>query len=212
MSTQFVTIGLLMFFSAMLPGPDFALVVKNTVLHSRRAGFATSFGIGCAILVHISYCVLGLAVVIAHSMWAFNAIKYVGSAYLFVLGAKMCLSRRLIRYIPNTSKKGKSSSISVVSAFMQGFLCNLLNPKATMFFLALFTIIVKPGTSYLVEALYALEMFLILTGWFCFLTLVLSHKSVMWLLERIGPYFSRVLGLFLIGFGLMLFLVKLKGV
>ncbi len=211
MSTQFVTIGLLMFFSAMLPGPDFALVMKNTVLHSRKAGFATSFGIGSAILVHITYCVLGLAVVIAHSLWAFNAIKYMGSAYLFVLGARMCLSRRLIQYIPNTSNKGAKRDISIVSAYLQGFLCNLLNPKATLFFLALFTIIIKPGTSYAVEALYALEMFLILTGWFCFLTLMLSHKYVMWVLERIGPYLSRILGLFLIGFALMLFLVKLKG-
>ena len=135
----------------------------------------------------------------------------IAAVIICLLGARMCLSRRLIQYIPNTSNKGAKRDISIVSAYLQGFLCNLLNPKATLFFLALFTIIIKPGTSYAVEALYALEMFLILTGWFCFLTLMLSHKYVMWVLERIGPYLSRILGLFLIGFALMLFLVKLKG-
>jgi threonine/homoserine/homoserine lactone efflux protein len=75
MLTQFFTIGLLMLLSAMLPGPDFALVTKNSILHSRRAGLFTSLGIGSAILVHITYCVLGLAVIISQSLLLFSVIK-----------------------------------------------------------------------------------------------------------------------------------------
>ena len=63
MSDQLVTIGLLMLFASILPGPDFALVTKNTVLYSRRSGIYTAFGISCAVLIHIAYCGLGLAIV-----------------------------------------------------------------------------------------------------------------------------------------------------
>src|SRR5580658_8331862 len=93
MLTQFVTIGILMLFSVMLPGPDFALVTKNTFLHSRRSGLFTSLGIGAAILVHITYCALGLAFVIANSPILFSIIKYIGSAYLIYLGMTSILSK-----------------------------------------------------------------------------------------------------------------------
>ncbi|MFZ0220015.1 MAG: hypothetical protein WAL30_07410 [Candidatus Aquirickettsiella sp.] len=55
MLTQFFTIGLLMLFVSIVPGPDFALITKNTLLYSRRSGLFTALGLGCAVLIHISY-------------------------------------------------------------------------------------------------------------------------------------------------------------
>mgnify|MGYP006888284835 FL=1 len=55
MISQFFSIALIALLGAMLPGPDFAIVTKNTVLHSRKSGYFTSFGVGAAILVHMSY-------------------------------------------------------------------------------------------------------------------------------------------------------------
>src|SRR5438552_69104 len=133
MLTQFFTIGLLMLFSSMLPGPDFALVTKNTILHSRQSGFFTSFGIGSAILVHITYCSLGLAIVISNSILLFNIIKYIGAAYLIYLGISSLFSKQE-KHIVSNNKKIKKSALSKWVAFRQGFLCNLLNPKATLFF------------------------------------------------------------------------------
>lgn len=209
MAAQFFTIGLLMLLSAMLPGPDFALVTKNTILHSRRAGLFTSLGIGSAILIHITYCALGLAIVISQSILLFNIIKYIGAIYLIYLGITSLLSKHPNHGAASAAQKVlQKTKMSNLTAFRQGFLCNLLNPKATLFFLALFTIIIKPETPTLWELLYAIEMFIIVTAWFCSLTILLSHPRVLRLLNRIEKYISKALGVFLIGFGVALAFIK----
>jgi RhtB (resistance to homoserine/threonine) family protein len=205
---QFITIGVLMLLSAMLPGPDFALVAKNTVLHSRRAGLFTSLGVGSAILIHITYCALGLALVISESLLLFSIIKYVGAVYLIYLGITSLLSKTVTTSINAHGAGVTKTRLSGFTAFRQGFLCNLLNPKATLFFLALFTVIIKPGTPGMWVLIYALEMFVILTGWFCCLTLILSHPRVLRGLNRVEKYIAKVLGVFFIGFGVALTFIK----
>ncbi len=207
MLTQFSTIGLLMLLTAMLPGPDFALVTKNTVAHSRIAGFFTSFGISCAVIVHMTYCLLGFAVVISESLWLFSAIKYLGAIYLIYLGIKTLGTKQKIDR-QNAHELFPKTQISPLLAFKQGFLCNLLNPKATLFCLAIFTIVINPGTSIWLETLYAIEMVLITICWFSLLTLLLSHASVMRALARSKQYIEKTLGIFLIGFGIALTWVK----
>jgi RhtB (resistance to homoserine/threonine) family protein len=208
MLAQFFTIGLLMLLSSMLPGPDFALVVKNSVTDSRRAGLYTSLGVGVAILVHISYCMLGLAIVISKSLVLFSIIKFIGAAYLIYLGISALLSKPNKIVADSGDLSAQKTLITPFTAFRQGFLCNLLNPKATLFFLALFTVIIKPETPVSWEMVYALEMFLIITGWFCGLTLLLSHPKVLASLNRVEKYITKALGVFLVGFGVALAFIK----
>src|SRR3990167_8358978 len=191
MFTQFFTIGILMLFSAMLPGPDFALVTKNTLLHSRRAGIFTTLGISVAVLVHITYCALGLAIVIANSLILFGIIKYIGATYLIYIGISSLLSKQLDHLLPSGGQSRRSSMVNIV-AFRQGFLCNLLNPKATLFFLALFTMIIKPETPAIWLVIYAIEMFFLTVGWFSSLTWILSHPRITRLLEKSEKYLAKV--------------------
>lgn len=208
MLAQFITIGILVLFSAMLPGPDFAIVTKNTLLHSRRAGIFTSIGIGSAIIVHMTYCILGLAIVISQSIVLFNTIKYIGAIYLIYLGITTLLSKQSAKPANTTVSRSHKTHLSDLTALRQGFVCNLLNPKATLFFLALFTLIIKPETPLAWELIYGIEIILIAIGWFCLLTMILSHPRVIRLLNHIEHYISKVLGVFLIGFGAALALVK----
>jgi RhtB (resistance to homoserine/threonine) family protein len=208
MIEQFFTIGILMLLSAMLPGPDFALVSKNTILHSRRSGLFTTLGLGCAILIHITYCALGLALIISKSLILFSVIKYVGAAYLIYLGISSLLAKPASNITHTDSAKPVKTSMTSFAAFRQGFFCNLLNPKATLFFLALFTVIIKPETPAGWVMIYALEMFLILTGWFCALTLILSHPRVLRALNKMEKYITKILGVFFIGFGVALAFVE----
>lgn len=207
MLTQILTIGLLMLLTAMLPGPDFALVTKNSLFHSRRSGMVTALGIGCAVLIHISYCSLGLAIIITHSLWLFNLIKTMGAIYLLYLGIPMLLSKSANQRLAS-NQKIKKSELSDRLSFRQGFLCNLLNPKATLFFLTLFTFIIKPNTPTGWLILYAIEMFSIVILWFFTLTFILSHPYITRLFEKTETYFSKTLGILLIGFGMALALVK----
>jgi Putative threonine efflux protein len=203
MLTQFLTIGLLMLLTAMLPGPDFALVTKNSLFHSRRSGMFTALGIGCAVLIHITYCALGLAIIITHSLWLFNLIKTMGAIYLLYLGIPMLLSKSGNQRLAS-NQTIKKSALSDRLSFRQGFLCNLLNPKATLFFLTLFTFIIKPNTPTGWLILYAIEMFSIVTLWFFTLTFILSHPYVTRLFEKAETYFSKTLGILFIGFGIAL--------
>lgn len=206
MMTQFFTIGLLVLLSAMLPGPDFAIVTKNTVLHTRRAGLFTTLGVSSACLIHISYCILGLAIVISSSIFLFNTIKYIGAIYLIYLGISSLLAKQAHLKTENKSQAKKDMSDS--TAFRQGFLCNLFNPKATLFFLALFTVIIKPNTPINWEIAYAIEIFMIVTIWFSCLCLLLSHRKVMHLLDKAEIYVAKALGVFLILFGVVLAFAK----
>ena len=202
MFIQAVTIAVLMLFAVALPGPDFAMVTKNTLVHSRKSGFITAVGIGIASLIHMLYCTLGLALIILNSPLLFNVIKYLGASYLVYLGIKSLLSHQINLSLNN--KNMKKSSISDWTAFRQGVLCNLLNPKATLFFLALFTTLIKPETPKSHVLFFVLEMFFIITTWFLFLAIILSHPKITLLLTRAEPYIEKILGAFLIVFAVLL--------
>lgn len=207
MFTQFVSIGVITLLGAMLPGPDFAIVTKNTLLHSRKSGYFTSLGIGVATLIHMSYCVLGLAIVISNSLVLFNLIKYVGACYLIYLGINSLFFKQPKEiFAPDNKTK---TQISNFASFRQGFLCNLLNPKATIFFLSLFTVVIKPDTLLRWEIMYAIEIVLIAMIWFFCLTILLSHPYIKRMLEKSEIYIARFLGVFLICFGIALAFIKL---
>ncbi len=203
---QFFSIGIIVLLGAMLPGPDFAVVVKNTLLYSRRSGVFTALGIASAALIHITYCSLGLAIVISKSELTFTIIKCIGAIYLIYLGILSLLAKESdSRIDPLKRRKNK---ISALTAFKQGFLCNLLNPKATLFFLALFTLIIDTHIPAWNMILYAIEMFLIIIVWFSCLAFILSHPKITRLLEKSEKYISKILGVFLIGFGMALVFAK----
>ncbi|SRR5579883_440629 len=205
---QFFPVALIALLGAMLPGPDFAIVTKNTIIHSRKSGYFTSIGVGTAILVHMTYCLLGLAIVISESILLFNAIKFVGATYLIYLGINSLISKQHNKIVPSNCIKIKKD-ISHLTAFKQGFLCNLLNPKATLFFLSLFTVLIKPNTPITWQMIYAVEIIFTATTWFCLLTNILSHSYIKRLLEKAEKYIAKILGVSLICFGIGLaFIVK----
>jgi threonine/homoserine/homoserine lactone efflux protein len=154
-------------------------------------------------VVHVSYCSLGLALVISNSPLLFNLIKYAGACYLLYLG-QASLRARFPQAPTATQTTRQRRDLSPWASYRQGLLCNLLNPKATLFVLALFTLVIDPETSAATNAAYALEMFCILTLWFGSLTLLLSHPRVTRALARSEVYIAKILGLCLIFFGLVL--------
>src|SRR5690606_27938552 len=82
--------GLMAVFVILLvaPGADFALIVRQSIVHGRRAAFITSLGIGASLMFHISYTILGIGLIVSQSLFLFSLIKWAGAAYLFYLGIK----------------------------------------------------------------------------------------------------------------------------
>ncbi len=198
-SSHFISLGIIMLLGAMSPGPDFAVVVKNTLTHSRRAGIFTAFGITAAICVHMTYCVLGFAAIIRESVLLFQAIQYIGAAYLAYLGF-MILKAKSVSFSPKelTEKNIKITSMSGFSAFKQGFICNLLNPKATLFFLTLFSVITSDELSLSLSLGYALEIILITIIWFSLLAFLLTHSAIQPFLDKARNGIEKTLGVCLV--------------
>lgn len=196
--TEFFPITIIIILAAISPGPDFAMVVKNALLHGRKSGIFTALGVSCSLIIHSSYCVLGLAIIISKSLLIFSIIKYIGAAYLIYIGIKSLFAKHKVL---EPSEPVTKNSLNIDRAFLQGLLCNLLNPKAIMFILAFFTLIVKPTTSWEAQVGFGMEIALIHFFWFSCLALMITHRRVKANLDKIQPYIVKAMGVVLIGFG-----------
>lgn len=194
----YYTIALIALLAAISPGPDFAVVVKNSIAHHRRSGIATALGVAAGVVVHTSYCVLGLAVIISQSLLLFSLIKYLGAAYLIYLGVKSIISKKPLLEVTATS----GADFGLWKSFREGFLTNLLNPKCTLFMLSIFTLVVKPNTPMLTQAVYALEIIAITALWFVFLSYGLTLKVIKKRLDQVQHIVTKLIGGLLIILGL----------
>jgi RhtB (resistance to homoserine/threonine) family protein len=202
---EFLGVTLFILLAAMAPGADFAMVMRNSMLYSRRSACLTALGVGASMLVHTSYSLLGLAVLISQSVALFTAVKYAGAAYLCWLGWQSL-----------RSGGGAACSASVDSrpdihpwrAFRQGFFCNLLNPKAPLFFIAFYSVVVPAAAPLGVRALYGLECAFVVGGWFVLLAVLATHAPIKQGLGRAQRWISRALGGAMLYFGIRLALAQ----
>ena len=184
------------------PGPDFAIVLKQSLGHGRRVAIWTSIGIGAGILLHVTYCLLGIALVLKGSPTAFNVLKYVGAAYLAWIGIQALRSRPRAE---GAALPAARTTPRPHGAFMTGFLTNAVgNPKATLFFLALFTTVISPATPRRIQAFYGLWMAVATAGWFSFVSVAFTHASVRQRFLRHGHWIDRGLGIVFLAFAVSL--------
>ena len=197
MIDQLLVIVGITFLVLVSPGPDMILVVRNTLLAGRRAGLQTSLGILAGNLVHITYCVIGIGWIISQSILAFTVLKYAGAAYLIYLG--ITSFRSGARHLDaNSIKKSPRSRIWVV----QGFFNNLLNPKGTLFFLGVFTIVMTPETSASATLVLVLTMMLMCALFWLFFVYTLDRPVVRDVIERSQQIANRIFGAALVLLGM----------
>jgi len=188
------------------PGPDFVIAVRNSVTQSRRIGIFTAIGFAAGVGVHVLYCVVGLAAIIAQSVMLFTIIKYIGAAYLVYIGIKALRSQGFHKKLE--FEKEKKRTMTASQGFHSGFITNLFNPKATMFFLALFTQFIDPATPASVMVIYGLTLVISTGLWFSFVSLVLTHQSVNAVFMRFTKWIERITGGLLIALGIKLAITR----
>lgn len=184
------------------PGPDFAIVVRQSLAHGRRTAIWTSLGVGAAILLHITYSLLGIGLLIKSSELWFGIVKFAGAAYIAWLG---------IQSLRAKPRGGAATGLTAAKeipephgAFMTGFLTNALNPKATLFFLALFTVVISADTPRLIQAGYGLWMVAATAGWFIFVSCAFTQARIRDAFLRRGHWIDRALGVVFLAFALSL--------
>lgn len=200
-----ITIGSIALLGAMSPGPDFAIVSKNTLCHGKKAGLYTAFGVGGGFFIHIAYTLAGIGLVIAQSIVLFSIVKYIGAAYLLYLGIQLLRTKRNDTIETRANDIGiHKSTMSNKEAFRQGILANVLNPKVTLFFLSVFTQVIDPSTHFFIQLGYGIETALIVTLWFSLVVLMLSHTQVQKVFQQWKWYIEKMLGSVLVFLGVRL--------
>ncbi len=197
--TELLAVITITILAVISPGPDFAMVSRNSLILSRRAGLLTALGIGGGVLVHVAYTILGVGILIQQSIWLFNALKLIGSTYLIYLGIKMLRTR------PQSGELSlPAAAISDRIALRTGFLTNALNPKTTVFIVSLFMQVVQPSTSLAIQLGYGAFIALAHILWFALVALFFSTASIRDQIFALRHWIDRVFGGLLVLFGILL--------
>jgi threonine/homoserine/homoserine lactone efflux protein len=135
----------------------------------------------------------------------FNLLKWLGAAYLIYIGCKSLKAKKQSYKISDlqTAKK-----IDYWVAFRMGLLGDVLNPKATLFFLALFTQIIDPVTPMVAQVVYGITIVLIALVWYNLVAITISHQIIKNALHAVLHWIERLTGAILIVLGLRLAIAK----
>ncbi len=193
------TVFLLNLLAAMSPGPDFVMTVRNSLCYSSRAGIFTALGISLALGVHLLYCAAGIGYLISTSILLFSIIKILGATYLIYIGIASIRARgsRL-----DLASERSGSDLSRLKAFRLGFLTNVLNPKATLFFLSLFTFVIGADTPRYVILIISGLIMITAFCWFSIVSIFLAQPNIQQIFLKYEKAINLTLGGFLILLGL----------
>lgn len=152
---------------SLSPGPDMALVLRNTLRGGRSAGFRTVGGIAVGLLVWATMSALGVAAVLTASATVFTVLKLAGAVYLVYLGVQ---SLRALRRGDERIETPKAAG----SPFRQGLVTNLLNPKLAVLFTTLLPQFISHGDPAAKSALLAAVFLAIGLTWLVIYTLIVG--------------------------------------
>lgn len=194
-------------FLIILPGPDTAIMTKNTLTVGKQGGFKTMIGICCALSIHTLTAIVGLSAIIAKSALLFSIFKYIGAVYLIYLGIKSLWTLRN----QETTETVVKIKYKNTSSFKQGFLTNLLNPKIAVFFLTFLPQFVNPGSHTFMPFLILGMTYIVLTiVWYLFYIYLLNQISAFMKKPKTQKVIEGITGTILIGFGIKLALEKAR--
>ena len=177
------------------PGPDTALVVRNALRSGPRAASLTAFGVAAGSAVWAFASILGLAVILEASLVAFTALKLAGAAYLAYLGLRSLLGR---------AAHGPAARTPHRTAFVQGLVNNLLNPKAAVIFVAVMPQFIEAGDPPVRFVAMLVGYEAIMLVWLNLYAVVLGRAGRTAAAGRLRRAFDRGVGVVLIALGLRL--------
>ncbi|QYX54739.1 LysE family translocator [Pseudomonas sp. S07E 245] len=183
------------------PGPASLMAINNSILYGARSAVWSSLGNVSGLFCLSAAAMLGLGALLASSEVLFNAVKILGAAYLFYLGGKQLLKKN-----PMLAEAG-AAPVKVLrptrlKLYKSAFLTAATNPKATMFFTALFPQFIDQGAALLPQFLIltAIFMALSLLSLAVYASLAARAKGVL-TRPQFARWVSRVVGTTFIGFG-----------
>ena len=191
---EFLTVASLHLFAVASPGPDFALVIRQCFRYGKKSAIWTSLGISVGILFHVSLSLIGLGLLITYQPSIFNGLKILASLYILYLGVVSIFNKSIL----HLDKKKKSSTTLYLRCFLSGLITNTLNPKAFLFFITVFTLVISPSTSQILQGIYGLYMSLAPFLWFAMISIIFTNKSMTYKYVDFLPWIERIMGFILV--------------
>ena len=170
------------------PGPDTAIVIRQVSLYGRNEGFKTAVGIGIGIYLHCLLAINGISLIITSNELYKFIISIIGSVYIMYLGINMLISKS--ENINNDSKSTPKNSILI------GFITNVFNVKAFLFFVSLFSFLIEDMVDiyfYIFPIYFALTSSL----WFIFLSYIFTASKNKTFNMYSNKYLSSIMSLIL---------------
>jgi len=206
MDTQLlISLAIIHSVALLSPGPDFALVMKLASGQTRTTAVAAAAGISIAILGHCLMGLTGISLLIQNSSTAFLITQLVGSSYLGWIGCSAIKSAIASRGQTATVADSYSAvKHSASKGFMMGLSTNLLNPKALVFFITLFSTLLTPDTALVTKVSAAVILFSLSLIWFVFIAVVLSKPAIKQRFGKINGLIDLISGLVFVGVALVI--------
>lgn len=159
---------------AASPGPSFVLVARTSVALSRIDGLLAAVGMGVGGVVFTALVLLGLHVVLAGVPWLYMAFKLAGGLYLMYLAVRIWRGAREPIVIPTSENTARHP---VLRSFWIGFFTQLSNPKTAVVYGSIFAALLPPDMPAAAVVALPVLVFLVETGWYTLVALVLSAES-----------------------------------
>ncbi|WLD93797.1 LysE family transporter [Alkalihalobacillus sp. AL-G] len=185
-----------------IPGINFVAVTQTSIRLSKSKGIATALGIATGALIWSSSAAFGVGFLFEKYEWTYNALKWLGGAYIIYIGVKFWLSKEhQLKTIDQTIR-----STSYFRSFLFGLITNLSNPKSVLFFGSIFTTVLHPGLPQWMRTAAVIVIFLNVVWWHTALALLFSRKVIQKAYIRNKMLMNRLAGSLFIIFGIQLFL------
>ena len=190
--------------AVMSPGPDTAIIFHQSFAKGRAQGILTALGIGFGIFIHCFFAISGITLLIYSSEEAKFLVKCLGALYLLYLGISFLISKK------SSKSDEDESKVFFKNPFVIGLVTNLLNIKAFLFTVSLFSFINLDPSS-LMSIIYLLYFPLITAAWFSFVTYALTHDSLGDIFNKHSDNIQLTSSVFIAGLGLLILLQTLYG-
>ena len=185
----------------LVPGPDFAVVTRNTLAAGRRRGRWSAAGVASSNAVQGVAAAAGLGALIVSAQPVFQAIKWAGVGYLAYLGIQAVRSAIRGEYAPLDGDGDTRGTGTALAGWRQGFLSNITNPKVLVFYLAVLPQFLSPGAGIPVLLVYALSHALLSLTYLLALTTFLHAARRLLSRRPVRRALDGATGAALLGFG-----------
>ncbi|SIT11146.1 LysE family translocator [Paracoccus saliphilus] len=184
------------------PGPNGVLIARTVPTSGPAAGLANIAGFFTAFYIHGALSILGIAIILLQSATAFMIVKYLGAAYLFWIGIKSLLQAIRGEIATPGSVRPAQRKRSLWRAYVEGLLTNGLNPKVSMFYLAVFPQFI-PASAHPTASAFLLVFVhsAINVIWFGAMVMLFSRLTGLARSNRVQRWLKGVTGIVFIGFG-----------